>query len=53
MEYRRPRPACFEKGADFIGWWHDLGGEDDAVLTLIETALHQRRTAQATTLIPP
>ncbi len=45
--------ACFDKGADFRNWWHDLGGTDEDVLTLIEAVMHRSRIADATVLIPP
>lgn len=43
--------ACFEKGADFPGWWHECGGADDDVMRLIEATMHGCGIRQASLLL--
>ena len=45
--------ACFEKGQDFSGWWHELGGEDADVRRLLAGAMAHFDRDTATVLVPP
>ncbi len=45
--------ACYGKGQDFAGWWHELGGEDIDVRRLLSGAMAQLGRHTATVLIPP
>lgn len=44
--------ACYGKGIDFDGWWHEFGGEDADVAALIRGAMRQTSIRQATVMIP-
>ena len=43
--------ACLGKGADFDGWWHELGGDDERVAALLLGAT--ARMADTMVLVPP
>jgi predicted N-acetyltransferase YhbS len=43
--------ACLQKGADFAGWWHELGGSDEDVAALLLGAT--ARTRATMVLVPP
>lgn len=45
--------ACCGKGADLQGWWHELGGSDQALARLLPAALHVAEQTQAFLLLPP
>lgn len=45
--------ACFGKGRDFGGWWHELGGEDAHVRRLLAGAMAHLDRDAATVLVPP
>jgi hypothetical protein len=45
--------ACLGKGADFTGWWHELGGHDLDALRLIEAVTHAIGMPSAMVLVPP
>lgn len=44
--------ACYDKGVDFTGWWHELGGSDSDVRRLVETVMHRVQMPPATILVP-
>lgn len=53
---RRGRPvayACLGKGADFTNWWHEQGGSDEDVATLVRGATEFLGLEEATVLVPP
>jgi GNAT superfamily N-acetyltransferase len=45
--------ACCGKGADLQGWWHEVGGSDDALARLLPAALHAAEQIEAFLLLPP
>lgn len=45
--------ACCGKGADLAGHWHELGGSDEHVATLLAAALHVTEQTEAMLLLPP
>lgn len=45
--------ACCGKGADLQGYWHELGGSDDAVTRLLPAAMHVVNQIDAIVLVPP
>jgi GNAT superfamily N-acetyltransferase len=45
--------ACFGKGQDFRGWWHEMGGEDADVRRLLSGAMAYLEQDTATVLVPP
>src|SRR5690606_39086360 len=45
--------ACFGKGADFPDWWHEFGGTDEDVATLVRGAMDVMGVTEATLLLPP
>lgn len=45
--------ACCGKGADLQGWWHELGGSDADVATLVTASMHLLDQTQAPILVPP
>lgn len=44
--------ACLEKGADFRGWWHEMGGSDADVATLIARVSGEQGLEETRVLIP-
>lgn len=44
--------ACHGKGMDFGGWWHEFGGEDKHVSTLIRGAMPLLEQKRATVMMP-
>ncbi len=44
--------ACHGKGADFQGWWHELGGSDASLAVLLPHAMQELGQSSATVLIP-
>jgi len=45
--------ACTGKGADLHGYWHELGGSDEDLATLIPAAMHETGQVEAALLLPP
>lgn len=45
--------ACYGKGTDFPNWWHEQGGSDEDVATLIRGAMDVMGATEATVLLPP
>ena len=45
--------ACYGKGVDFPNWWHEMGGTDRDVGTLLRGAMESMGHDQATILLPP
>ena len=45
--------ACYGKGADFSGWWHEMGGTDRDVATLLCGAMELLSQDRAMVLLPP
>ena len=45
--------ACTGKGADLQGHWHDLGGDDEDLATLLPAAMHLTGQTEAALLLPP
>ncbi len=45
--------ACHGKGLDLQGWWHELGGSDQALQKLIPAAMSQLRQKEAVLILPP
>jgi GNAT superfamily N-acetyltransferase len=45
--------ACLGKGADFAGWWHELGGCDDDLAALLPAATRALGLTRATVIVPP
>ena len=45
--------ACYGKGADFSNWWHEMGGTDHDVGTLLCGAMKSMGHEQAMVLLPP
>lgn len=45
--------ACSGKGLDFPGWWHEFGGDDEAVHALLAAVGWTDGAARATLLLPP
>jgi len=45
--------ACCGKGADLQGHWHELGGDDAELATLLPAALHLAGQTEAVLLLPP
>lgn len=45
--------ACCGKGADLEGHWHELGGADEHVATLLPAAMHLTGQTDAVVLLPP
>lgn len=45
--------ACTGKGADLQGHWHELGGDDAALATLLPAAMHLTGQLDAVLLLPP
>lgn len=45
--------ACCGKGADLQGHWHELGGADEELATLLPAAMHVLGQAEAVLLLPP
>lgn len=45
--------ACYGKGTDFPNWWHEQGGSDEDVATLIRGAMDVMAADEATVLLPP
>ena len=45
--------ACFGKGIDFQGWWHELGGSDGDLATLILGTMEVMGIEKSTVLMPP
>lgn len=45
--------ACTGKGADLQGHWHELGGRDEDLATLIPAAMHCTDQIEAALLLPP
>ena len=45
--------ACYGKGADFPGWWHEMGGTDRDVTTLLCGAMELLSQDRAMVLLPP
>lgn len=41
------------KGIDLQGWWHEMGGSDRDVATLLPHALARLQQGQATVIVPP
>jgi len=44
--------ACHGKGLDFRDWWHEIGGTDEHVATLITGAMEILGQAESTLLVP-
>ena len=44
--------ACLGKGADFLGWWHELGGDDANVEPLLHGAMQHLGLTTSTVLMP-
>lgn len=45
--------ACCGKGADLHNHWHEVGGEDADVATLLAAAMHHCGQIEAVLLVPP
>jgi hypothetical protein len=45
--------ACHGKGLDLQGWWHELGGSDEALRQLIPAAMTQLGQREAVLILPP
>lgn len=45
--------ACRSKGEDFPGWWHEVGGSDQDVASLVGAATAASETPRAKMLFPP
>ncbi|GAB4139440.1 MAG: hypothetical protein Fur0037_05690 [Planctomycetota bacterium] len=45
--------ACCGKGADLQGWWHECGGDDEAVARLLAGSMHLLGQTRSPLLIPP
>jgi predicted N-acetyltransferase YhbS len=45
--------ACCGKGADLQGWWHELGGPDQAVARLLPSAMALIQQAEGLLILPP
>jgi len=45
--------ACTGKGADLAGHWHELGGSDEDLATLLPAAMHLTDQIEAALLLPP
>lgn len=45
--------ACMGKGLDFPGWWHEFGGDDRAVRSLLAAVGWTGGAERATLLLPP
>lgn len=45
--------GCFGKGLDFRGWWHELGGTDEDVATLVLGTMEVLGQETARVLVPP
>lgn len=45
--------ACCGKGADLQGHWHEVGGTDEELATLLPAALHLAGQVDAVLLLPP
>lgn len=45
--------ACCGKGADLQGHWHELGGPDEELATLLPAAMHVLGQVEAVLLLPP
>lgn len=45
--------ACYGKGVDFPNWWHEQGGSDEDVATLIRGAMDVMAADEATVLLAP
>lgn len=45
--------ACIGKGADLQNWWHELGGSDADVATLLPAAMQMLERSQSIALLPP
>lgn len=45
--------ACYGKAMDFRGWWHELGGSDEDVATLVLGTMEVLGQERATLLVPP
>lgn len=45
--------ACTGKGADLQGWWHEVGGADEDVASLLPRAMALAGHPQAMALVPP
>jgi hypothetical protein len=45
--------ACCGKGADLQGHWHELGGSDHDLATLLPAALHTTEQLESAVLLPP
>lgn len=44
--------GCYGKGLDFRDWWHEVGGSDENVATLITGAMEVLAQSEATLLVP-
>ena len=44
--------ACYGKGLDFGDWWHEIGGADEHVATLVRGAMEILGQEEATLLAP-
>jgi GNAT superfamily N-acetyltransferase len=44
--------ACYGKGLDFADWWHEVGGDDQQVATLVQGAMEILGQQEATLLVP-
>ncbi|MEM7205636.1 MAG: GNAT family N-acetyltransferase [Planctomycetota bacterium] len=44
--------ACYGKGLDFIGWWHEVGGQDSDVVELVRGAMTVLGQPSATLVLP-
>lgn len=45
--------ACCGKGADLQGHWHEFGGDDAEVASLLQAGLHHLGQTDAVVLLPP
>jgi GNAT superfamily N-acetyltransferase len=45
--------ACCGKGADLQGHWHELGGTDHDLATLLPAAMHTTEQLEGAVLLPP
>lgn len=45
--------GCFGKGLDFRGWWHEFGGSDEDVATLVLGTMEVLSQETARVLVPP
>ena len=45
--------ACTGKGADLQGWWHEFGGSDNDIASLLPRALDLAGHPQAIVIVPP